>query len=151
MNDYYQRRFFRSGNTLRLLWWALCGMVCGMLIGCFTSCKSIEYVPVETVRTDTVYKSKIIRDSVWLHDSVRVEVKGDSTIIERWHTKYVDRLLVDTVYQSKSDTISVPVPVEKKLTSWQRVCIDYGKVMMGATALLVVFIIVWLARKFKLL
>lgn len=126
-------------------------MVCGMLIGCFTSCKSIEYVPVETVRTDTVYKSKIIRDSVWLHDSVRVEVKGDSTIIERWHTKYVDRLLVDTVYQSKSDTISVPVPVEKKLTSWQRVCIDYGKVMMGATALLVVFIIVWLARKFKLL
>lgn len=151
MNDYYQRRFFRSGNTLRLLWWALCGMVCGMLIGCLTSCKSIEYVPVETVRTDTVYKSKIIRDSVWLHDSVRVEVKGDSTIIERWHTKYMDRLLVDTVYQSKSDTISVPVPVEKKLTRWQRVCIDYGKVMMGATALLVVFIIVWLARKFKLL
>lgn len=151
MNDYYDRRYFRSGNTLRLLWWALRVMVCSMLIGCLYSCKSIEYVPVETVRTDTVYKSKIIRDSVWLHDSIRVEVKGDSVIIERWHTKYVDRLLTDTIYRSKTDSIQVPVPVERKLTTWERVCIDYGKLTMGATALLVVFIIVWLARKFKLL
>jgi len=53
-------------------------------------------------------------------------------------------LLRDTV-----DSVRVPYPVEKKLTRWQQACIDYGKVMMGATVLLVLFIIAWIARRLR--
>ncbi len=58
-------------------------------------------------------------------------------------------LLRDTVYRSSVDSVRVPYPVEKKLTRWQQACIDYGKVMMGATVLLVLFIIAWIARRLR--
>ena len=115
----------------------------------FCSCRSIEYVPVETVRTDTLWQKIVERDSIIVSDSVIVREKGDTVIMERWHTKYRDRLKTDTMYVSKTDSIQVPYPVEKKLTRWQTFCIDYGKVMLGASVILLAFVIIWLVRKIK--
>ena len=55
----------------------------------------------------------------------------------------------DTVYRSSVDSVRVLYPVEKRLTRWQQACIDYGKVTMGATVLLVLFIIAWIARQLR--
>ena len=115
----------------------------------FCSCRSVEYVPVETVRTDTLWQKIVERDSIIVNDSVIVREKGDTVMIEKWHTKYRDRLKTDTLYVSKTDSVQVPYPVEKKLTRWETFCIDYGKVMLDASVVLVAFIIIWIVRKIK--
>lgn len=99
-----------------------------------TGCKTVEYVPVIEHRTDTTFITKWQRDSVWLHDSIRIAEKGDSIIIERWHTKYVEKQMHDTIYQSKTDSIPVPYPVteyvEKSLSWWQRTQMYAGDLLL---------------------
>lgn len=102
-------------------------------------CKTKErVVTMEKVRTDTLMKFCNTRDSIWLHDSIRVSEKGDTIRIERWHTKYVEREVHDTLYQSRHD--SVPVPYEvvrevaKPLTWWQRTRLHMGEALLALIA-----------------
>ena len=99
-----------------------------------TSCTTTKVVEVEKVRTDTTYITKWQRDSVWLHDSIHVTERGDTVRIERWHTKWRDRLRVDTIYQAKTDSIPVPYEVVKEvpapLSWWQRVRLWLGNVVL---------------------
>ena len=89
-----------------------------------TGCKTIEYVPVETVRTDTMMVAHIVTDSVFVekHDSIVSYVKGDTVTIEKWHwrDRWRDRVKTDTVYKSRVDTVTVAVPQQQtELTRWQ--------------------------------
>lgn len=97
-----------------------------MMAGLY-SCRSVvQYVPVETVRTDSIYLSSLQLDSVFVHDSILINQKGD-TVTEyryRYVYKYKDR--VDTLYINKTDSISVPYPVEKSLTRWEQTKVNYG-------------------------
>lgn len=145
--EYYERRIHKMEKCYKGCFFSFIGTVILLIILLLTSCKHIEYVPVETVRTNTVIETQLMYDSIHVHDSVYIKEKGDTVLIERWHTKFVDRLRTDTMYCSRTDSIQVPYPVEKKLTRWQQICIDYGKIMLGATVLLVIFIIVWIARR----
>ena len=103
-------------------------------ISLLASCKHVEYVTVEKVRTDTTYITKWQRDSVWLHDSIHIRERGDTVMIERWHTQWRDRLRVDTIYQATHDTIPQPYPVEtikmveKELNWWQRLRLWIGNI-----------------------
>ena len=108
-----------------------------------TGCKTIKYYPVETVRHDTVYIQSLKLDSILVKDSVHIIEKGD-TVTEfrlKYIYKYKDR--TDTLYRSKTDTVSVPYPVEKELTKWQSVKVDYGG---WAIALVFVFILIVVGR-----
>ena len=102
-------------------------------------CKQTEYVTVEKVRTDTTYVTKWQRDSVWLHDSIRVTEKGDTVRIDRWHTKYVEKVTHDTLYQATHDTIPQPYPVvkevEKKLSKPQKGLMGIGLLSLIISAL----------------
>ena len=73
-----------------------------------------EYI----TKTDTFIKI----DSVNIKDSIYVTQKGDTVRIERWRVEDRDRwrekIVRDTVI--RTDTISVPYPVEKKLTIKER-------------------------------
>lgn len=115
----------------------------------FCGCTSVRYVPVESVHTDTVYQSRIEHDSIHVRDSIRVHEKGDTVFVERFHERWREVLRTDTIYRSRVDSIQVPYPVEKPLTRWQQVCIDYGKITFGATVVLLAFIIVWIVRKIR--
>lgn len=105
-----------------------------VIAGCLltmTGCTTVK----EVVKNDTIihteYVSRIdsvyLKDSVYLHDSVFVEVKGDTTLIERWHMKYVDkwrdRLLRDTCFVR--DTVKVkeivkePAKTKKENNIWK--------------------------------
>lgn len=90
-----------------------------------TSCKHIEYVSVPEVHTDTLYISKVQHDSIHVKDSVYVHeyTKGDTVFVEvlRWQTKWRERLLTDTIKESRVDSVAVPYPVEvvkTKATGW---------------------------------
>jgi len=148
--DYYEYRHKASGSALRTCWYMFIGIIVALFIcALFSGCRSIRYVPVETVRTDTMYQKVLQRDSIHIHDSVTIREKGDTVMIEHWRTQWRDRLQRDTVYRSRTDSVQVPYPVERQLSHWEQFCIDYGKVMTGATVVLLVFIIVWLARRLR--
>ena len=107
----------------------------------FTSCTTTKVVTVEKVKIDTTYITKWQRDSVWLHDSTIVREKGDTVLVEKWHTKYKEKQVHDTLYKSRVDSIPVPYPVEKlvekELTWWQQTRLHIANIilcLLGAAA-----------------
>ena len=102
--------FFNNGDFLLILIGSLLFMV---LVTLFTGCKQIEYVPVVENHTDTMYISKVQRDSIYLHDSTYIHEKGDTIFFEKWHTKFVEKFVHDTTYVATHDTIPQPYEVEK--------------------------------------
>ena len=105
------------------------------------SCRSTRYVPVETVKHDSVYVGKVVRDSIHVKDSVLVIVKGDTVTEFRYKYVYRDKAKTDTAYVSRTDTIRVPYPVEAKLTKWQQFRMDVGGYAVVAVVVLVFAIV----------
>ena len=110
-----------------------------------TGCRSVKVVEVEKVHTDTTYIRQQMWDSIHVHDSIYVREKNDTVRIERWHTKYIERLRTDTVYQSRVDSVPVPYPVEVKvqreLTWWQKFRLTLGTIALGAIGVGIVLLI----------
>lgn len=117
------------------------------------SCKTIEYVPVveKEVHHDSIYFTKVQRDSVWLHDSISVKEKGDTIKIEKWHTKYIECEVHDTIYQAKRDSIPVPYEVIKevpaKISKTQKALMMFGLLSLMAAIVAFAF---WLKKIFRL-
>lgn len=108
-----------------------------MLVGILSGCGKMIYVPVETVRTETNYRDRLLRDSIYVHDSISMREKGDTIWMERWHTRWRDRIQRDTIYENKTDSIAIPYPVEKKLSKWNQFKKDYFSfilIFVGAIA-----------------
>ena len=85
------------------------------------SCKSIQYVPVETTKRDTTYLSQTKIDSIYHRDSIYVERKGDTVYLSKYKYlyKYIEKH--DTLWREKVDTIQIAYPVEAQLTKWQKI------------------------------
>lgn len=117
----------------------------------FTSCTTTKVVTVEKVKIDTTYITKWQRDSVWLHDSTIVREKGDTVLVEKWHTKYKEKQVHDTLYKSRVDSIPVPYPVEKlvekELTWWQQTRLHLANIILCLLGAAVVWWIGGLIRK----
>ena len=115
------------------------------LCGCRT-----EYVPIESVRYDSVMVDRLMRDSVFVRDSVYMKEKGDTIYKYKDRFVYVYKNRVDTFFAEKTREIEVPVPVERKLSWWERVKMDFGGWVM-----LIVFIAflwrlkTWFARRIR--
>lgn len=107
----------------------LVGCVLCWLIGhLFASCTPGRQVTGSSShRTDTVYAVKTVRDTARVSDSVivRVTAKGDTVYKtkEVWRERERVRWRVGTVYKAavRTDTIRVPVAVERKVPLWERV------------------------------
>jgi hypothetical protein len=76
-------------------------------------CKSVQYIPVETVRTERV----TVHDSVYIeteiHDSTTTLIKGDTVLIEHWRDRWCDRWRDRWRDSIRVDSIPVPAPVER--------------------------------------
>lgn len=74
------------------------------------SCRSTRYIPVEIIKTDTLYIAKLKVDSVYHRDSVHVETKGDSVTI--YKEKYIAKIeqLHDTIKVYSVDTVRIVIP-----------------------------------------
>lgn len=114
---------------------------------CFTSCRSV-YVPIETVKHDSIYISKILHDSIYQRDSIYVDRKGDTVLIYKDRYLYKYKNLIDTMYINRTDSIQVPFPVERELSWWQSVKLQVGEIAIGVIIGLII-IIAWLLRRKK--
>jgi hypothetical protein len=125
------------------------GLIACALITLFSSCTTTKYVPVIEHHTDTLIQTKVQKDSVFMHDSVEVRIAGDTVTIDRWHTKYISKEVHDTIYQSKTDSIPTPYPVEvikevpAELSWWQRL-----KMKVGGAAIILCLLafLIWVWR-----
>ena len=128
------RTISESYRTMLLFALAAAAVVFGLLL--LTGCTTTKYVPIETVRTDTLKVTKYERDSIYIHDSTIVREKGDTMLIEKWHTRWRDRWMHDTVYQSRVDSVPKPYPVEKRvpaeLTWWQQTRLHLANILLYA-------------------
>lgn len=122
-----------------------------MALGLVSSCAVKErVVTVVEHRTDTLRETRNIRDSIYLHDSVFIKQyeRGETVFVEkeRWHTRYQDRLLMDTMYVSRMDSVPVPYPVEvkveKELSTWQSFRMTLGTIALCMLAVYVVYRII---------
>ena len=108
-------------------------------------------MPLEVVRYDSIVFVSLDRDSVFVRDSVYLKEKGDT--VEKFKSKYVyvyrDR--VDTFYMEKIREVEVPVPVERKLSWWERVKLEYAEWLIGVlVAIALVYALrQWMARKVR--
>lgn len=112
-----------------------------LLTSAICSCRSVEYVPRETIKHDTTYINKLIKDSIYLKDSVYIHSKNDTVFVEKYKYQYIDKVVRDTSYVVKSDTISVPYPVEKKLTRWQQLKLDIGGISIGIIIITILVVV----------
>lgn len=112
-----------------------------------TACGKTVYVPVETVRTDSVKVTRIQRDSIHVTDSVYIYAKADTVFREKWRTVYRDITRTDTAYIQRTDTIQVPYPVERKLTTWQKLGASLKVLLIAVGCAGVIGIIAWMAKK----
>lgn len=150
------------------------GILLGLLLCCLLSgCKSVEYVPVETVRTEIVHQTDTVEKKIETNKETNTIIREsrpeDSVMLAKLGIKLAanERLIIlqqqqisdltnelkekhsnDTV---RTEKVEVPVPVERKLSRWEQFCLDYGKVTTGITIAVimafVLFIIKWLRRK----
>lgn len=123
-----------------------------VLLACLVlcGCKTVRYVPVETVRTDSVYVDRWQRDSVYVRDSVWVNrwTAGDTVyqdkVVYKW--RYRDRRLWDTLRILRYDTVETPVPVERELGWLEQTRLKLFWPMVAAVVVLPVAVW-WLVKR----
>lgn len=120
----------------------VCCIVC-------SSCRSVQHVPVESVRTEIEYRDRWQRDSIHIHDSIHIRDKGDTVFVDRWHTVYKDKLLRDTTYIEKTDSVQVPYPVEKQLSRWQSLKMEIGGWAFGVIIVMALAFVGWLVYRLR--
>lgn len=84
------------------------------------------------------YKDRYVRDSSRHEMELEHEIADRDSIIKDLRT---------ALSSVKVDSIAVPYPVEKKLTKWQQAKMDVGGIAMGALAVVICVVIIWLIRK----
>ena len=122
---------------------ALFWVVASLLL--LPGCSRVQYVPMQTVLKDSIVFHRIDIDSVVIKDSIFIDRTKDTVYkyVERWQEKYIIRN--DTTIIERVDSIPVEVKVEKQLTRWQQIKIDYGD---NVLVMLVAVIVVTCVQKF---
>lgn len=103
----------------------LSGLVSFALLAVLATSCGAARKQIETIYLrDTTYISKVQVDSVFRRDSVFVMEKNDTIYIYKEKVRDRYRLLRDTVYRHKVDSVYIDrvreVKVEKELTAWQK-------------------------------
>ena len=112
-----------------------------------------------------------IRDSVAIHDSIVIIKDEQGNVKERlivryrdrWHAtqdnlmlqRQIDRYKAsnDSLRATKNEYKEVPIPVEKKLSRWEKIKMDVGGWAIGAMSTFILaavgYIMVWLLKKYR--
>ena len=130
----------RARLSIFALFWVVAALVL-LLPGC----SRVQYVPMQTVLKDSIVFHRIDIDSVVIKDSIFIDRTKDTVYkyVERWNEKYIIRN--DTTIIERVDSIPVEIKVEKQLTKWQQIKIDYGD---NVLVMLVAVIVVTCIQKF---
>ena len=168
--SYYDYKLIKHTKDLKGCCWLFIVVVFIMLFGfLFCSCRSTQYVPVETIKTEI----KEVHDTIKIQDTIKSEKQivireADTSEIERLNTEYglkLDKaqktiLILNKELQQQSHSrtevkdsivykdkeVQVPYPVERKLSKWEQIKIDLGGWMVGIIILSIIVFCVYLAR-----
>ena len=134
-------------------------LICFIISVCCVSCKPQKEFVSEVIEKPVIVTQEhhtesvrvdIVRDTIHQRDSIYHYIKGDTTIIERWHyyTNNNQQLRVDTLV--KVDSVQVPVEVvrEREVTKiqevnrlkwWQKLLMGIGGLSLIAVGLFVAY------------
>lgn len=147
-----REKIYRNGFiTVMIFFYAL--VIIGIMSMC--SCTTTRTVTVPEIHKEVVHQhdTLALKDSVFVHDSVTVEiVRGDTTYLytTRWRTEYRDRWRDRIVDNSlaRTDTITQVVEVEKPPNLWQRFRMSLG---IGVViAILLLGVVYYILKRFRL-
>lgn len=137
----------KRNGCLGIMAWMFILLVAGFVLIAMGSCRSVRYVPVETIKHDSLYITQHQKDSIYIHDSIYQKEKGDTVLIEKWHTRYIEKQVRDTLIQIQRDTIPQPYPYEvevpAQLSWWQKTRMHMGEIALVA---LLVLLGSWIVR-----
>lgn len=87
-----------------------------LLSSCKTASNTTAIVPVHSATHDTIFLRKLKYDSIYIDRWQRIQQKADTVFYDRVKIEFRYRLLRDTVYKTRTDTIPVvkQVPVIRK-------------------------------------
>lgn len=91
----------------------------------------------DTLRTDST--KEIVKDHTLKEENKRLLAELDS----------LREVIKSMSEQTHIEDVDKPYPVEKPLTRWQQVKMDFGGVAMGGSVVAIAFVIIWLIKKFK--
>ena len=112
-----------------------------------SSCKTTSntaIVPVHSATHDTILLRKVKFDSVYIDRWQRIERKADTVFYDRVKTEFRYRLLRDTVYKTRTDTVPVvkQVPVirkERYTPPFTKFLACLGIIALGASVCILLF------------
>lgn len=144
-----------------LLW----GIIVCILISFLTGCRSVQYVPIERVRTDSVYISdtssvtvKIqYRDSIKIRDSIVIikDSAGNIRSFERYRDEMrskdsdtsIDKTQNSTNIAISNDSRQIPIEVEKPLNWWDKMRFNAFWWLAGVIICLIAVIVFILKKR----
>lgn len=115
-----------------------------LLSSCKTTSNTTAIVPVHSATHDTIFLRKLKYDSIYIDRWQRIERKADTVFYDRVKTEFRYRLLRDTVYKTRTDTIPVvkQVPVVKKeryTPPFTKFLACLGIIALGAINIFIIF------------
>ena len=146
----------KENGIVAALYTALAAIIALLIALFFGSCRSVRVIEKEVIKTDTVLTTKIQIDSIYVNDSIYIRelIQGDTVKIttDRWHTRWRDRILYDSIYIAQRDTVRVTdiKEVPRKLSGWQ-----WFQIWAGRLALIAIMVaagvVIYKKRLFRLL
>jgi len=126
-------------------------LICIFCTFIFNSCKTIQYVPIETIRTEKEYINLIRIDSIYMKDSIYIRALNDTVFIDKYQYIYRNIYIADTVSILKVDSIPYPVKVEVDKIIYKRKFIDTVQIWllyMLLPMIIILYLWNWLKNKF---
>ena len=115
-----------------------------LLSSCKTTGNTTDIMPVHSATHDTILLSKVKYDSIYIDRWQRIERKADTVFCDRVNTEFRYRLLRDTVYKTRTDTVPVvkQVPVvrnERYTPPFTKFLACLGIIALGASVCIFLF------------
>ena len=120
-----------------------------LILWAIVGCSRVQYYPVESLKTDSIYIKQLERDSIYLRDSIFVYTKADTVFYTQTRYKYKEIIIHDTVSLIQRDTTTVVREVERQLTKVQQLKMDIGAGVMTAVPILIAVGLFVLYRKLR--
>ena len=110
-------------------------------------CKPYKVAQRDTVVRDSLYITQRMIDRVLIRDSVYERHVHDNVYKykERETVRYL--AMRDTLYVERRDSVSVPYPVERKLTKWEAARMRMGDISLIVFIAGLLYVVVWLIKR----
>lgn len=109
-----------------------------LLVSALVACQT-RYIHLDKVRYQEHLNLAYQRDSIYLHDSLYIEQRGDTLYRNLYRIRYREVKSIDTVYLHRVDSIAYPIVLPSKPTLLQRIE-SYCSRILGLTALIYLLI-----------